>query len=226
MTKVPKLSIAIPTSSMLDGSYYLRRLLDSLWIQTYQDFEIIITDNSEDSTIEGICREYKEGITYYRNPIKGMAQNTNEAIRRSTGDLIKIIYMDDYFSHNMALERIANHFKGHWLVTSCRHTIDGELFYNTHHPYYSDDIHTGNNTIGSPSVLTIKNRDPMFFDEELTWLLDCDYYKRMHEKYGEPTILRDINVNMGIHEGQATNTMGDQRKLLEFEYMRNKYARN
>ena len=58
----------------------------------------------------------------------------------------------------------------------------------------------------------------------MTWLLDVDYYKRMYDLYGEPTILKDINVSIGIHDGQATNTMGDKRKLLEQEYITKKYA--
>lgn len=220
-----KISVALPTSSMLDGDFFFRRCLDSLWQQTFQDFDIVVTDNSDDDVVKDICEEYKTGITYYRNPIKGMAQNTNEAIRRSTGELIKILYMDDYLAHENALFTIVRHFRGQWLVTSCRHTIDGENFFNTHHPRYSSDIYTGNNTIGSPSVLTIKNENPLMFDENLTWVLDCDYYKRMYDLYGEPTILRDVNTIMGIHEAQATNTMGDARKYWEYDYLIKKYGK-
>lgn len=221
----PKLSVAIPTHSMLLADYFFKRCLDSLWNQSFQDFEIVVTDNSEDDSIEKICEWYKTGIRYYRNPNKGMAQNTNEAIRCSEGEFIKILYMDDYMAHDEALLRIIKKLNNGWLVTGCTHTINGEDFFKPHIPKYSENIHLGNNTIGSPSVLTIKNEDPILFDEEMTWLLDCDYYRRMYEKYGEPTILKDINVVMGIHDGQATNTMGDQRKLQENIYIRNKYEK-
>lgn len=218
-----KITVAIPTSEMKDGKYFFRRCLDSLWNQTFQDFEIVVTDNSDDDTILNICEWYRTGIKYFRNPRKGMAQNTNEAIKRSEGKLIKILYMDDYLAHDEALERIAGHFKrGQWLVTSCQHD-DGLEVYKTHHPYYSQDINTGNNSIGSPSVLTIRNKNPLLFDEKMTWLLDCDYYKRMYDLYGEPTILKDINVIIGLHDGQATHTMGDERKLQEYEYITKKY---
>ncbi len=79
----PYLSLAIPTHSMLSGEYFLTRLLDSLWNQTFQDFEIVITDNSDDNVIKDICESYRTGIKYFRNPRKGMAQNTNEAIKKS-----------------------------------------------------------------------------------------------------------------------------------------------
>lgn len=219
----PKLSLAIPTHSMMSSKYFFRRCLDSLWNQSFQDFEIVVTDNSEDDTIQEICEWYRTGIHYYRNPIKGMAQNTNEAIKRSKGELIKILYMDDYMAHDEALEKIVKRFNGQWLVSSCTHTITGEDFFKPHTPSYNSNIHTGNNTIGSPSVLTIKNDRPLLFDEEMTWLLDCDYYKRMHALYGDPTILKDINVIIGLHDGQATNIMGDQIKLKEHEYLNKKY---
>lgn len=218
-----KLSVAIPTHSMKDGRYFMKRCLDSLWNQSFQDFEIVITDNSDDNEIQEVCDWYKTGIRYFKNPVKGMAPNTNAAIKHSKGELIKVLYMDDFMAHDKALEKIVKHFHGEWLVTGCTHSITGQEFFKDHLPQYSHTIHTGNNTIGSPSVLTIRNKHPLLFDEEMTWLLDCDYYKRMYEKYGEPTILKDINVVMGLHEGQMTNTMGDEIKLKEQKYIMKKY---
>lgn len=224
MRYAPTFTIAIPTADMPDIDFLFRRCLDSLWVQSYQDFEIVVTDNSSDTIIEAICDEYRSGIVYYRNPNKGMAVNTNEAIKRSRGKLIKILYMDDYLAHKRSLNNILDNFEGHWLVTGCTHEVKGEDYFNPHYPYYSGDIHTGNNTIGGPSVLTIKNKEPLLFDEKLNWLLDCDYYRRMFDLYGQPYTLKDINVIMGLHKGQTTNTMSDERKLQEREYIMQKYA--
>ena len=227
MITKPKMSVCIPTHSMLNGDYFFRRCLESLWNQSFQNFEIVVTDNSDDDVIEKICAFYRTGIKYYRNPNKGMAQNTNEAIRRSKGDLIKILYIDDYMAHDKALEKIVKKFKGSWLVSSCTHIKTGESFtHSIHTPYYSDKIKTGYNTIGSPSVLTIKNEFPLMFDEEMTWLLDADYYQRLYDTYGEPTILKDINIVIGLHQGQATHIMGDERKLQEHDYLIKKYGNN
>lgn len=223
------ISVAVPTCDMQNKEDFLVRLLESLWRQTFQDFEIVITDNSDDGIIEGICNYYKTGITYYRNPNKGMAQNTNEAIRRSKGDLVKIIYMDDFLTHPKSLEKILKAFTGSWLVTGCTHVLY-DVFglarenFNDHIPHYSEDIVKGNNTIGSPSVLTIKNDQPLLFDEQMTWLLDCDYYHRLHQAFGEPVVIKDINVTIGLHPGQATNLLPDELKLAEHNYIEQKYA--
>lgn len=219
-----KLSIAVPTHQVEENYLLFARLLDSLWTQTFQDFEIVVTDNSDDDSIKNICDYYKTGIHYLRNPIKGMAQNTNEAIRRSKGKIIKILYMDDYLNHDYALEEVVDNFKGGWLVSGCTHTLTGEDTFDQHHPSYSDDIITGKNTIGSPSVLAFENKSPLFFDENMTWLLDCDYYYRLHQRYGPPTIIGDVGVVIGLGEHQLTNTMGEERKLQEYEYIKNKYV--
>ena len=184
--------MAIPYySGMKNAQFFLDRCLESIRSQTFQDYEIVVTDKG------------------------GMAQNTNNAIKGCSGELIKILYMDDMFADNNALKRIVDAFKGHWLVTGTD---------NNPHPYWTDDIHLGNNKLGSPSALTIKNENPLLFDENLGWLLDADYYRRMYDKYGEPTILDGVNIIIGIGEHQATNTMGGEIKLREHEYVKKKYA--
>jgi glycosyltransferase involved in cell wall biosynthesis len=210
----PKLSVAIPTSDMKNKEYFLETCLDSLWNQKFQNFEIVVTDNSDDDTLKEIC-EYYGGIKYFKNPNKGMAQNTNEAIKRSTGELIKILYMDDHLRNEQALQSIVEAFRDHWLITAAD---------NNPHPRYTMDIETGNNKLGSPSALTIRNVDPLLFDENLTWLLDCDYYKRMYLKYGPPTVLNKVGVVIGVGPHQATYNITDERKQWEVEYLKKKYG--
>jgi glycosyltransferase involved in cell wall biosynthesis len=215
MAKNMKLSIAIPIHGMERGDYYLQRCLDSILEQSFQDYEVVITDNSDDEKLERIIRTYAMPIRYIENPRKGMAPNTNEAIKASKGQLIKLLYMDDYLAHKDALKDIVGAFRGYWLVTPAD---------NNRKPHYTQDIHLGNNKLGSPSALTILNEEPLLFDEEMTWLLDCDYYKRMFERFGLPVILDKVGVKMGIHEGQMSYLLTDEEKNLEQRYMINKYA--
>lgn len=143
-----------------------------------------------------------------------MAENTNSGIKRARGELIKILYLDDKLAHKNALQVIVDAFTGHWLITG---TDTNE------NPYYTDDILTGNNKLGSPSALTILNDNPLLFDENMSWLLDVEYYKRMFEKYGEPIILNGIHVCMGIGNHQMTHILTDEQKQAEVEYLKQKY---
>jgi len=191
------ISIAIPFYNMPNAAYFLGRCLASIESQTYKDYEIVIT-------MEG-----------------KMAENTNAAIKKCKGEIIKILYMDDYLAHDDALQEIVDNFKGGWLVTGCLH--DEMVVGRPHLPYYNEDIVKGENTIGSPSVLTFENQDPLLFDEMMTWMLDCDYYTRLHSRYGPPIILNDLNVVIGISEHQTTHQLDDQTKQDEQLYLIKKH---
>lgn len=205
-TIAPKLSVIVPIHrGMKNGDFFLWRLVQSLMEQTFQDFELVIT---------------QEGT---------MPHNTNAGIKRARGELIKILYLDDYLAHDNALRVIVDNFKPEdkWLATGCLHQHSDKDLYETPHsphlPEYAQDIHTGNNKIGSPSVITIRNEGHLLFDENLSFLLDCDLYRRYHDTYGPPKLVNDLNVVIGIGEHQTSSTMLDQDKLQEFAYMKNKY---
>ena len=214
LEKNPLLSIAIPTHSVKGNDFFFKRLLDSLWGQSCQNFEIIVSDNSKDNVIRDICDLYKTGINYDWNPKMGMAHNTNHAIKRSKGELIKILYLDDFLCHAKVLEGIVNNFKGHWLICGSD---------NNPTPYWTDDILMGNNRLGSPSALTIKNDSPLLFDERLSWMLDVVYYNQLHKRYGEPTIMAGKHIGIGVGEHQTTYTMSDRKKQEEGKYVMKKY---
>lgn len=158
-----------------------------------------------------------------------MAKNTNAGMKKATGDLIKILYMDDYLAHPNALKLIVSAMEdtGHeWLATGCLHQLTEKDYYEDPHsphlPEYTQDIATGNNKIGSPSVVTLRRESMLFFDEKMSWLLDCDLYARYKKQYGSPLLLNDLNVVIGLHAGQTSNTMSEKEKKQEFNYLQTK----
>lgn len=224
------LSICIPTYEMHgEAKRLLTRSFDILKKQTLKNFEIIISDNSEDDVVRNLCNnsDYQSlNIKYFKNSRKGISQNTNEAIKKATGKLIKILYMDDFLADENSLQDIVNNFKGNWLITACgQDTGDGKII-DTHFPTYNKKVYLGKNTIGAPSVLTIKNEDPLLFDENLTWLLDCDYYKRLYDKYGKPNIFNKVNVIIGLGKHQTTNHLKYKTRWKEKWLMIKKYEKN
>lgn len=194
----PKISICIPIYPMKNKNFFLKRCLESIHRQTFKDYEIVITEQGK------------------------MAENTNASIKEATGEYIKIMYMDDFFAHDDALKVIVDNLDCDWLATGCTHT-DGRVRFNDHYAVWNKSIHNSN-TIGSPSVITFKNDDPILFDENLTWVLDCDFYKRMYDRYGMPKIIDDINVVIGVGEHQATSFLSDELKNNEQKEMYEKYT--
>lgn len=196
---MPRLSVCVPIHDMHNGDYFLARLKQSLEQQTFQDFEVVIT---------------KEGR---------MAENTNAAIKKATGDIIKILYMDDFLWNKDALQHVVDAFdKGiGWYASGCVHTTDGQEFTTPHRPSYNPNIRFGNNTIGSPSVVAFENDDPILFDENLSWLLDCDLYGKLHARYGKPMLNDSLDIAIGIGSHQMTNILTDEDKKREYDYLNN-----
>jgi glycosyltransferase involved in cell wall biosynthesis len=184
---------------MKNGDFFLKRLMDSIEKQTYKDYEVVIT---------------KDGR---------MAENTNSAIKKAKGDIVKIIYMDDYFAHENSLQEIADNFTAGWLVTGCLHDY-GDSIKNPHYPSWNQSIYK-ENTIGSPSVLAFENKDPLMFDEEMSWTLDSDYYMRLFNRYGYPKILPSLNVIIGIGDHQMTSILTQGEKLEEEDIMKKRYEK-
>lgn len=195
----PKISVCVPTHDMKNGDFFLNRLMESLDKQTFRDFEVVITKKGK------------------------MAENTNAAIKKAKGEIIKILYMDDYLAHENSLKEIVDNFKGGWLVTGCEHDAGSGERFNPHYPVFAPNNY--DNYVGSPSVLAFENNKPLLFDEEMTWLLDHDLYKRLYARYGLPTFLNSLNVVIGIGEHQMTNILTEELKDKERKIINNKYGK-
>lgn len=196
-----KVSIVIPFSYMVGWEKYLERCLKSIESQTFTDYEILL------------LKYGKAGETH------------NELFNRAKGELIKVLHVDDYFTHETSLQTIVENFGqfDYWQASGCWHD-DGSRVYHPHKARWSEDIHTGNNTIGAPSVLTFRNGLGVSFDEALVWLVDADLYRKFYDKYGPPAILDDYPVTIGLHPGQATHLISDETKTKEYELMMKRYA--
>ena len=214
------------------GYDYLRKSLEVLCAQTFKDFDVIVSDNSRDQVIEKLCQEFKGSLSiiYMQNHHAfGISANLNNAIKNADGKIIKILFQDDYLYSENSLMHIANEFdltRDYWMVTASEHSSDGVSCYKRFTPRFSKSLLLGVNTISSPSVLTIKNiSSKILFDENLTWLMDCDYYYQCYLAFGYPVITNDVNVvnRTGIH--QVSNSLVSRRmKRSEFKYIQKKYS--
>jgi glycosyltransferase involved in cell wall biosynthesis len=92
----PCVSIGLP---VFNGENYLTEALDSIVVQTYSDFELIISDNASTDRTEEICRAYAakdERIRYLRNETNlGAAKNFNRVFELTSGEYFKWAAHDD-----------------------------------------------------------------------------------------------------------------------------------
>ena len=89
---MPTVSIIVPT---LNDIEYISKALESIFVQSFKDYEIIIVDGgSTDGTLE-VLKQYEGKITFFRQKGKGVSQAKNEAIGRAKGEYITFLDADD-----------------------------------------------------------------------------------------------------------------------------------
>lgn len=196
----PKVSLCIPYHDTLDTARQLSNLLGSIAGQSFKDYEIILI---------------RDGA---------FAENHNAAIKKARGEIIHFLGKDDYFAHSEALRCIVDGFTGEWQITACLHD-DGESVGNQHIPEWTNDIYMGNNRLGGLSTLSFRKDTKMMFEEPLKWLIDVDFYYRLYLKYGFPHINNDFGVVIGTQRGRMTDTILQDDKNKELEYLISKYGR-
>lgn len=210
------ISICIPT---YNSGEKLERLLNSVAIQTYKNFEIIISDDSRnDSVKEIIDTKYSNlPIHYYKNETAlGTPNNWNNAVSKSKGDWINLMHHDDWFINENSLQKFAEAAQHNSLSTI--------IFCNYYHIYTdkgnkeklgatSFDIFLLKQNylnlyklfIGNPSCTLInKHYKPYAYDTTFKWLIDYDFYTSLFKKNKNFTFISDELVNLGMHSEQVT----------------------
>ncbi|MFC1812475.1 glycosyltransferase family 2 protein [Thermodesulfobacteriota bacterium] len=89
-----KVSIGLPVRN---GELFLKDAIDSILAQTYEDFELIISDNASTDRTREICESFTDSrIRYYHNEKnKGAAWNFNRVFELSNGEYFKWAAHDD-----------------------------------------------------------------------------------------------------------------------------------
>lgn len=99
MQNEPTISIGMP---VYNGEMFIKEALDSLLVQSFRDFELIISDNASTDATAKICREYAEAdsrVRYFRQDTNiGAAANFKFVLEQSSGDYFMWAASDDKWS--------------------------------------------------------------------------------------------------------------------------------
>ena len=231
-----KVSICIPTYNNLEQ---VKHLVCSVNEQTYQDIEIIITDDSTDSRIGK--QETKEEFPClhkcrYRHNEKPLGHifNWNEALKLAKGDYIKIMFSDDWFTYRDSLEKLvklledqpeaALAFCGSMQVSASDSYARAatEEFIEGFTKDYRHLI-TGDE-IGAPSAV-IYRACGCYFDERSTFASDVFLFMRILKKNSNFAYTTEPLISIGVHDNQYTCDFKeiDQRKLTDYEILYREY---
>ena len=181
--------------------------------QSYELKEVIVSDNSNNKYVKSMCSKFSKSgldLKHFASLRTDMAGNINSSISQATGELVKILFADDFFFCDDALTKIEYSMgssDNKWYLSGCNHysQVSGN-FYEDFFPRASRRLLDGNNTISSPSVVTFRRSYFVPFSERLSYLIDCEWYLRMSHYFGLPAFGRDIQISNRIHVDQTTHS--------------------
>jgi len=152
----------------------IRIFLDSIDLQNYTDFELIIVDQNEENILGDIILPYKKKfyINHIRIKEKGLSLARNVGIKYAKGDIIA--FPDDDCIYSLGILDFVNKFfienkNVDFLTFRLRDKETGD---DANLRWYNRDVEiTSKNifrTVISPSIfIRVKNINDVFFDENL-----------------------------------------------------------
>lgn len=219
-------SICIPT---YNNPRSFQQCLDSVLMQDYHDYEVIVSDDSTDNRVKQIVENTKNvKIRYYHNaPSLGSPANWNNAILLSTGELVKILHHDDHFHDAGSLRKF---------VMALEKDPSAMFAFSYAWIYYKDDdefyLHkqTGaqikrisrepeflffRNVIGNPSTTIFRRAVFEPFDNSLKWLVDVKFYISLLKKHSRfVAIPEGLVVTVDGEGGQITRQVSSDSKIV------------
>lgn len=191
MARAPRVSVCIPTYNQTD---YLKASVESLLVQKFEDYEVIVTDDSETAVVENLLARYDFGgrLRYQRNSSRrGSPGNWNAAVLKARGEYIKLLHHDDWFPDDRALGDFVALMDGNesaafgFSATSVLRA--NGTFFRTHRATpgqlkalttFPESLYFGN-VIGAPSATIYRSGIGISYDERLKWLVDVEFYIRV-----------------------------------------------
>jgi len=214
MNESPLISVCIPAYKRID---YLQKLLHSISIQTFKDYEVIITDDSPDDSVEKFVKSFNEiqSVYYYRNEkVLGTPENWNESIRRAKGIWIKLMHDDDWFESENSLMEFYNFLRKKPecnFIFSAHHNVSGDQIVKTVYLKSIGRFLLSQSPlnlfkkiyIGNPSCTLIKRDLNIFYDNRFKWVVDFEYFIRCLKTRGYGYINLPL-INIGLNDEQVT----------------------
>ena len=95
--KLPTVSVVLPA---YNAASFIQSTLESVFNQTYQDYELIVVDDGSIDTTAEILRSYGDRIRYFWKENGGQSSSRNAGIKLARGQYIAFIDHDDLWLEN------------------------------------------------------------------------------------------------------------------------------
>lgn len=183
-----KISIIIPTHNRVE---HLTQLIDSIYSQTYQNFEIIIIDDLSSDETNEIYSNYPDNrLKYFLNYENlGMGLNRQKGYNLSTGDFIIYSDDDDYFIDNDYFQDLIDIFEDENINIVCSESY---THYEKEDKYVYSSINLNRGRIDSIDYL----KDFMTKYRKPTSLFPAAFRRKtlIEAEFKEMTMMNDTSI--------------------------------
>jgi glycosyltransferase involved in cell wall biosynthesis len=192
----------------------LERCLDSIAVQSFSDYEVIVADDSTRKETAELVRTYTPRLPIlYEHHEKGLGSpgNWNRALELAKGKWVLVLHQDDWLSGPGSLQRFMD------AVSSVPDIFFA--FGNIEPEEKASEIRRiparisqlrqrperiiRQNIIGPPSNVVFRNEGHRF-DPELFWVVDIEMYYRWLTEGKEYIHIPEKLVEIGRHDAQVT----------------------
>ena len=98
-SSTPAVSVVMPAYNVAE---YIGAALDSIFNQTYTDYEVIVVNDGSPDTdeLERVLEPYRDRIVYLKQENLGLSVARNKAIRAARGQYIALLDSDDFWERD------------------------------------------------------------------------------------------------------------------------------
>ena len=104
--KMPKITIVTATYNLIKAGRkeFFKKCIESIYSQTYKNFEHIIIDGASDDGTLDLIKEIAPRSTVISEPDKGIYDAFNKGVKKASGEYVHFLNSDDYYTDKKSLE--------------------------------------------------------------------------------------------------------------------------
>ncbi len=230
-----KISVVVPN---YNSGRYLEKSLDSIFQQSYPDYEVVVVDGgSTDNSLE-ILDRYKrihENLRVYSTDTEGAVAHINEGFALTKGDIVTWLAADDTYEPGcfQAVYDQFQHYQPTQWVYGRSKIIDDEdkesrrivtKIKELLQPRYSYNALCCISFIPCPSVFLRKEFRERVGKYDNNWPLIADYnYWLRAGKLSRPVFLDRYMANWRAHEG-SLSTSNYRKQMIDVFNLQKRYS--
>jgi glycosyltransferase involved in cell wall biosynthesis len=226
-----KVSICVPT---YNRPKLICKLLDSILAQTYENFEVIITDNSDNihtkELIESIYKDRR--IRYFKNESNlGMGGNTIKALSFVSGEFLTFTPDDDVWTDKDKLKKQVNFLNKNNainIIYTNAKSIDydgnqlddfGSVYLNKDYDILNaEELLPGNGTKYFLNILTpVIRTEPLIYIFRESWSFESEEYFCYYIAATQKNIGFLYDCTVSLREAEHYRTAVEDGKIVDWK---------